>query len=89
MWLRGPVTWLGLPVTPDVTFEHGAAAGSININITIGMPPFGKTITLPASVNAAGELVVDTTNVPDLSELGLGGRLGRSQADGLSLFVGD
>src|SRR3990172_8046458 len=71
-WQPGEVTWLGLPVTPTVTFGEGATAGSVNINVSLagGLVSF----TLPASVNAAGELVVDTSSVPDLSEWGLGGR---------------
>jgi len=71
-WQPGEVTWLGLPVTPDVTFSAGATAGSVTINVSLagGLVSF----TLPASVNAAGELVVDTSSVPDLSEWGLGGR---------------
>lgn len=67
-WKPGKVTWLGLPVDPDVEFEHGAAPGTINLKITVGMPPLaGVTFTLPASVNASGELTVDTSSVPDLS----------------------
>ena len=71
-WQPGEVTWLGLPVSPDVTFSAGATAGSVNINISLagGLVNF----TLPASVSAAGELVVDTSSVPDLSAWGLGGR---------------
>lgn len=71
-WQSGDVTWLGLKVTPSVTFAPGANPGEVNLMIGIlgGMVSF----TLPASVNAAGELVVDTSSVPDLSEWGLGGR---------------
>jgi len=72
LWQSGDVTWLGLEVTPSVTFEPGAAPGSINISV--GLLGGMITFTLPASVNAAGELVVDTSSVPDLSEWGLGGR---------------
>ena len=67
VWRSGPVTWLGLGIDPDVTFEHGATPGSVNITVTIGSPPFGLSFTLPASVNADGELTVDTSQVPDLS----------------------
>jgi hypothetical protein len=71
-WQSGDVTWLGLKVTPSVAFAAGANRGEVNITVGIlgGMVSF----TLPASVNAAGELVVDTSSVPDLSEWGLGGR---------------
>jgi hypothetical protein len=71
-WQPGEVSWLGLPVTPNVTFSAGATAGSVTINVSLagGLVNF----TLPASVNAAGELVVDTSSVPDLSDWGLGGR---------------
>lgn len=67
VWKKGKVSWLGLAVDPDVSFDHGKAAGSINVTVTIGMSPFSISFTLPASVNAAGELVVDTTSIPDLS----------------------
>ncbi|MEP7158538.1 MAG: hypothetical protein ABI797_03865, partial [Chloroflexota bacterium] len=72
LWTPGEVTWLGLNLTPSVTFAPGATPGSVNINVSAlgGM----VTFTLPDSVNAAGELVVDTTSVPDLSDWGLGGR---------------
>ena len=71
-WQSGDVTWLGLSVTPSVTFAPGAGRGAVNIKVGIlgGLVSF----TLPASVNAAGELVVDTSSVPDLSEWGIGGR---------------
>lgn len=65
-WKPGKVTWLGLPVDPDIQFEHGAP-GTVNLKITVGTPPFGVSFTLPASVNANGELTVDTSSVPDLS----------------------
>jgi hypothetical protein len=44
------------------------------VNITVSLLGGMVSFTLPASVNAAGELVVDTSSVPDLSEWGLGGR---------------
>lgn len=71
-WQSGEVTWLGLKVTPSVTFAPGATRGAVNI--TVGLLGGMVSFTLPASVNAAGELVVDTSSVPDLSEWGLGGR---------------
>ena len=71
-WQSGDVTWLGLKVTPSVTFAPGANRGEVNI--TVGLLGGMVSFTLPASVNAAGELVVDTSSVPDLSEWGLGGR---------------
>lgn len=72
VWRSGEVTWLGLKVTPTVDFTQDATTGAITIRVSIldGMVGFD----LPASVNAAGELVVDTSSVPDLSEWGLGGR---------------
>jgi hypothetical protein len=71
-WQSGEVTWLGLKVTPSVSFAPGAGRGGVNVTVSVlgGMVSF----TLPASVNAAGELVVDTSSVPDLSEWGIGGR---------------
>jgi hypothetical protein len=68
VWKKGKVTWLDLPIDPDVSFEHGKAKDTIDITITFDL---GKKIsfTLNASVNASGELVVDTSNVPDLSAL--------------------
>ena len=71
-WQSGEVTWLGLKVTPSVTFAPGANPGEVNV--TVGLLGGMVSFTLPASVNAAGELVVDTSTVPDLSEWGLGGR---------------
>src|SRR5262245_12196364 len=73
-WQKGPVTWLGLPVTPDVSFDAGTGKGKVNINVTIGVEPFAMTFTLPASVNAKGELKVDTSNIPDLSSFGIDGK---------------
>src|SRR5688500_56627 len=71
VWRSGEVTWLGLKVTPTVDFTHDPTTGlTIRVLILGGMVGFD----LPASVNAAGELVVDTSSVPDLSEWGLGGR---------------
>lgn len=67
-WKKGKVEWLGLPLSPEVSFEHGKAAGSIDV--TINFPVIPK-FTINASVNDAGELVVDTTNIPDLSEFKL------------------
>lgn len=71
-WQSGDVTWLGLKVTPSVTFAPGANRG--DVNVTVGILGGMVSFTLPASVNAAGELVVDTSSVPDLSEWGIGGR---------------
>jgi len=71
-WQSGDVTWLGLKVTPSVTFAPGANRG--DVNVTVGILGGMVSFTLPASVNTAGELVVDTSGVPDLSEWGLGGR---------------
>ena len=65
-WKKGKVTWLGLPVDPEVSFEHGKAEGSIDITIDFPLIP---KFTLNASVNAAGELVVDTSKIPDLSKI--------------------
>jgi hypothetical protein len=72
VWSPGEVTWLGLKVTPTVDFTDNPTTGGVTINISIlgGLVSFG----LPATINAAGELVVDTSSVPDLSEWGLGGR---------------
>jgi hypothetical protein len=67
-WKKGKVDWLGLPLSPEISFEHGKAQGSIDI--TINFPVIPK-FTVNASVNDAGELVVDTTNIPDLSDYGL------------------
>lgn len=71
-WQSGDVTWLGLSVTPSVTFAPGANQG--DVILTVGILGGMVSFALPASVNAAGELVVDTSSVPDLSEWGLGGR---------------
>ncbi len=71
VWRSGEVTWLGLKVTPTVDFVPGANGGvTIRVSILGGMVSFD----LPAAVNAAGELVVDTSSVPDLSDWGIGGR---------------
>lgn len=64
-WQPGKVTWLGLPVDPQVSFEHGAAQGGVNIKVTIGAPPFGISFSLPAAVDSSGQLTVDTTSIPD------------------------
>jgi hypothetical protein len=64
-WQPGPVSWLGLPVDPVIEFEPGQGPGAINLKITIGSPPFGVSFSLPASVNAAGELSIDTAKIPD------------------------
>ena len=69
VWKKGKVGWLGLPVDPDVSFEHGKAKDSIDITITFGKPPLGVSFTLNASVNSDGELTVDSTNLPDLSSV--------------------
>lgn len=69
VWKKGKVTWLGLPVDPDVSFEHGKAKDSIDITITFGKPPLGVSFTLNASVNSDGELTVDSTSLPDLSSI--------------------
>lgn len=71
VWRSGEVSWLGLKVTPTVDFAPGVN-GSVTIRVSIlgGMVSFD----LPASVNAAGELVVDASSVPDLSDWGVGGR---------------
>lgn len=72
IWRSGEVTWLGLKVTPSVDFAQDPTTGALTIRVSIlgGMVGFD----LPASINAAGELVVDTSSVPDLSEWGIGGR---------------
>jgi hypothetical protein len=66
VWKKGKVTWLGLGIDPDVSFEHGKEKGTIDITINFG---FGISFTLNASVNAAGELTVDTSKIPDLSKV--------------------
>lgn len=71
-WSSGDVTWLGLKATPSVSFARGATRG--RVNVTVGLLGGMVSFTVPASVNAAGELVVDTSSVPDLSEWGIGGR---------------
>src|SRR5438128_11318688 len=66
-WRKGKVEWLTLgfdnpigegkiEVTPDVSFEHGKAAGSVDITMNMGM---GLKGTVNASVNADGQLVVN------------------------------
>lgn len=72
IWRSGEVTWLGLKVTPSVDFTQDSTTSALTIRVSImgGMVGFD----LPASVNAAGELVVDTSSVPDLSGWGIGGR---------------
>jgi hypothetical protein len=72
VWRPGEVTWLGLKVTPSVDFTDNPATGGVTINVSVmmGMVSFG----LPATINPAGELVVDTSSVPDMSEWGMGGR---------------
>lgn len=71
-WRPGEVTWLGLQVTPSVDFTENPRTGGLTINVSIlmGMVSFG----LPATINAAGELVLDTSSVPDMSEWNMGGR---------------
>jgi hypothetical protein len=64
---KGKVEWLKLSVdnplgegkielTPDVSFEHGKAAGSIDMTIDLG---YGLSGTMNASINADGQLVVN------------------------------
>src|SRR5512141_764962 len=67
VWEKGKVTWLGLGIDPEVSFEHGTARGSIDITIDFPYTPFKFKVN--ASVNDAGELVVDTSGIPDLSNI--------------------
>src|SRR5690349_25154464 len=64
-WKKGKVEWLGLGVSPDVSFEHGKEKDSIDVTINFPIVP---KFTVNAMVNDAGELVVDTSKIPDLSD---------------------
>ncbi len=68
----GKQTWVPLPdaakklgATPEITFEPGEKAGSIQVTIGISY----VSITLPASVTN-GELSVDTSSLPDMFGFG-------------------
>src|ERR1700690_3615080 len=61
--LGGKIPWLPLPdwaPEPDVTIKPGATPGSATISIDLKL----QTIELPASVDANGELSIDTTSMP-------------------------
>ena len=65
VWKKGKVTWLTIKVTddvevtPEVSFEHGKAAGSIQISVSLT----GISGTVGASVNADGQLVIDDVSM--------------------------
>ena len=65
VWKKGKVSWLTIKVsddvevTPEVSFEHGKAAGSVQISVSLA----GVSGTVGASVNAEGQLVVDDVSL--------------------------
>jgi len=57
----GKITWLPIPVDPEMTFAPGAAEGTVDIEIKI---PFADPKKVPAKVDADGKLELDATNLP-------------------------
>ena len=66
---KGKLTWLDLPEDspdPDISVEPGAKPGTATINIGV----FGLTVaSIPASIDANGQLAVDTSALPNIDLL--------------------